>query len=153
MTAEHGISQEGVLRRLSDDICELPLRLKVSLFKTRYKAGSTILAAALDFGVVKTANRILKMSFSVNQPTATPFGYTLHITLSGSWGPTGNFRISTRREMVDILFWNGADVSLKSQFGQTVSHTGAIQSPDVVLAVLDKKPNVGRGDAAPPSDL
>ncbi|KAK3293858.1 uncharacterized protein B0H64DRAFT_417972 [Chaetomium fimeti] len=118
---EQGISQEGVLRRLSDDTCELLRRLEASPLVTRYKPGSTILVAAVDFGVVKTADRILRMGFSVNEPTVTPLGYALHTALS-------------------------ADVSLKNQFGQTPLHIAATRSADLVLAVLDKKPNVNAQD-------
>ena len=154
---EHGISQEGVLRRLSGDACELLLRLAASPFVTRYEAGSTILVAAVDFGVVKTANRILRMGFSVNQRTATPLGYALHAAVSGPrlrYGtsltdPQGAFELvdrATQLKMVDILLQNGADVSLKNQFGQRALHIAAANNPDVLLAVLDKKPNVNAQD-------
>ncbi|EAQ83704.1 hypothetical protein CHGG_10108 [Chaetomium globosum CBS 148.51] len=146
---EQGISQEGVLRRLSDDTCELLRRLAASPFTTRYQPGSTILVAAIDFGVIKTANRILRMGFSVNQQTATPLGYALHTALSGRRRITETahvYRGSTQLQMVDLLLQNGADVSLKNQFGQRALHIAATRRPEVVLAILDKKPNVNPQD-------
>ncbi|KAH6623102.1 hypothetical protein F5144DRAFT_353119 [Chaetomium tenue] len=146
---EQGISQEGALRRLSDDACELLRRLAASPFITRYELGSTILVAAIDFGVIKTASRILKMGFSVNQQTATPLGYALHTALSGRPRITETPRVyrgSTQLEMVELLLRNGADVSLKNQFGQRALHIAATRRPEVVLAILDKKPNVNAQD-------
>lgn len=151
---EHGISQEGVLRRLSGGACELLRRLAESPFKTLYDAGSTILVAAVDFGVVKTADRVLRMGFSVNQRTATPLGYALHTAASGpriarvidKAVVLPILRQYPQLDMIAILLRNGADVSLKNQFGQTALHIAATKSPDVVLAVLDKKPNVNAQD-------
>ncbi len=147
---EHGISQEGVLRRLSGDTCQLLRRLRASPFETRYQAGSTILVAAVDFGVVKTAARILGMGFPVNERAATPLMYALHTAVSGplmykdGWGAFT--RNTTQLEMVDILLRNGADVSLENRFGQTALHIAATKSLGVLLAVLDKKPNVNAQD-------
>ncbi|KAK3318978.1 hypothetical protein B0H66DRAFT_582413 [Apodospora peruviana] len=139
-----GTSQEAILRRLSDDACELLLRMDKSPFKTKYEAGSTILVAAIDFGVLKTADRILKMGFSVNQPTATPLKYALHTAVSGPRNDP--HKQPPQIEMVRLLLRNGADVSMRNQYKQTALHIAAVKNPDMLNLILEKKPNVNAQD-------
>jgi hypothetical protein len=138
---EHGISQEGVLRRLSADGCKLVRPLESLSRKIDYKAGSTILTAAVAYGVPKTATRILAMGFPVNQVSSTVFRYAL-LTAACALGSETDDPASPRCKMVELLLQNGADVSLRDQFDRTALHVAAIHHPRVLLAVLGKEPDV-----------
>jgi hypothetical protein len=149
---EHGVTQEVVLRRLSNDECKLLLRLEGPPFKSCYEAGSTILVAAVDCGVVKTAQRILRMGFSVNHLSAAPLGYALHTAVRGPRlehrTNVYNFKRgeAAQLEVINVLLQYGADVTLKDQFGQTPLHIATTKGPDVVSAILNKKPDVNAQD-------
>jgi len=142
------VSQEAVLRRLSDDACEFLLRMAFSPFKSEYEAGSTILAAAIQHGVVKTAGRILKMGFSPNQPSAIALKYPLHMAVKGiNTSVSGVLFKVPQLDMVNLLLQNGADVSLRNTFGQTALHIAATKNPSVLLAVLANKAYVDAQDS------
>ena len=142
---EHGILQESVPCLLSEDACELIPRLKVSRFKTRYEAGSTLLLAVSMLGLFNSGSDICNGLFG--QPAELSRAPVCSAYRRG-WSPRHQpkSRESPQCEMLDILLENEAEVSLRSRFLQTALHTAAIKSPDSVMSLSRKKPNVNAQD-------
>lgn len=137
----NGEHQDLILRRLAHDSCELLLRLEKSPFATRYVAKSSLLMASINFGALETTKRILNLGYPVNEPTETSQKYALHAAISR------NYTDSLKAKFVDLLLEYGADVSSRNRYGRTPLHLAATRYPELLQAILNRKPNVNAQDS------